>query len=851
MPGNVTDATDATTEISNRLRNREFPEESLWFFELLCDSNTHFGNRETVVWDYKRDWPFSYSDRYFRSLVKHIIGFANTSGGILIFGVDDESRKTISSKIKINMDRLRVAIQNIVENPPEIDLRNYSTKLMGEVNVLIVYPNELVCLAASFKSDYADSNDLFRFWIRSGHETVQAQAKHIPLLFCGSARGVTENPALESELPPNPARIRQFVGRLDTMAEIFAWLRQSLEPRAFLYGRGGSGKSTIAYELAKNLASYGKNIEMDNGQRFDSVIYLSAKEIELSTESGKIQQYKGTDFSDALTLFQSIIILANISDCPEPYKLSMEETKLELQVIFDTMSLLIIVDDIDTLTTKGIDPGSDTLFRLLIRGSRTCKILYTQRNVTSHAVTNSIEVPGLRPGREYRRFVEVCCKQFSLDKPNVELRDGRLEEITERRPLVVESIIALRRNTGSYEQAISLFEENVGLDARKYVFQREWDALPANNNARHLLCALAHYGQRGSFGDLVAILQNSPEVVSEAVSDCREMFLDVQDISDESYFILGSLTRSFVLKLSEDLDRLVMVKARVDSFQKTHLPDYPELGRLIERNSSAFSRAKNSNDAERMLEIWRSLNSTTLAPKITEDPRFRAFRGYVAVSLLKPDMDQARTDFRFAISMKHEPELWHLSTWHWVEENSGHGGKVCNEIVEFVVSARNYSGEEKTDFIAKKASRLYRRGLQERNVNFVESVKFLTESVLLHTKNVAVAELGGYVKIHKWENHLRNTWLILFQTCVRYGEIDSVIDAMVEATNLKPHLMDFCSDAIDEYLSAIAINFRGKKSRLKGRMNHLHERLSKANWESESVKNSVTSQVSRIKNSVA
>jgi hypothetical protein len=57
----------------------------------LRDGN-HYSAQEGSRWDFKREWPFSYSDGYFAGIARLICAFANTHGGIIIFGVHDESR---------------------------------------------------------------------------------------------------------------------------------------------------------------------------------------------------------------------------------------------------------------------------------------------------------------------------------------------------------------------------------------------------------------------------------------------------------------------------------------------------------------------------------------------------------------------------------------------------------------------------------------------------------------------------------------------------------------------------------------------------------------------------------------
>src|SRR6185312_5552338 len=57
-----------------------------------------FVPQEGPVWDFKREWPFSYSDDYFAGIARLICAFANSYGGIIVFGVHDELRTADTTK---------------------------------------------------------------------------------------------------------------------------------------------------------------------------------------------------------------------------------------------------------------------------------------------------------------------------------------------------------------------------------------------------------------------------------------------------------------------------------------------------------------------------------------------------------------------------------------------------------------------------------------------------------------------------------------------------------------------------------------------------------------------------------
>ena len=110
----------------------------------------------------------------------------------------------------------------------------------------------------------------------------------------------------------------------------------------------------------------------------------------------------------------------------------------------------------------------------------------------------------------------------------------------------MKSIVALSKRAGSYERAVQLFEQNSGDDVRGYVFQREWDALPADNYGRYILAALSLYQEPLTFADLAVLTRYDESRVTGAIADVREMFLVLNDVGSETTYTLGALTRSFL-----------------------------------------------------------------------------------------------------------------------------------------------------------------------------------------------------------------------------------------------------------------------------------------------------------------
>jgi hypothetical protein len=162
----------------------------------------------------------------------------------------------------------------------------------------------------------------------------------------------------------------------------------------------------------------------------------------LDVISNKTTSFVGLDFTNEKELYEAILTLADWTSNPID-TMELDGLKGEIRELFDLTSNFIIIDDIDTLTTKGLEAGFDFLYSVLWWSKRKSKILYTTRNAPSQSLANAIEVRGLEDP-DYSEFVKVCADQFGVQHPEPSFVMSKLSAISERRPLVVENIIALK-----------------------------------------------------------------------------------------------------------------------------------------------------------------------------------------------------------------------------------------------------------------------------------------------------------------------------------------------------------------------------------------------------------------------
>jgi hypothetical protein len=397
----------------------------------------------------------------------------------------------------------------------------------------------------------------------------------------------------------------------------------------------------------------------------------------------------------------------------------------------DAFSSVIVLDDIDTLTTKNVEVGTNFLNRMLGRAKRVSKVLCTQRNIPTHAINNSTEVPGLSPDGEYQEFVAACVSQYSVRAPT-ELEDKKLATISERRPLVVEYIIALLRTTPNYEAAFRLFEGDTGSDIRTYVFKREWVSLSQGPDSRSMLAALAILNRPVSFADLIVILQFGEGRLKDAISSTRAMFLQINDAGNETTYSLDVMTREFVLSESKDIDHIATIKARVKTFEKAYFPEVPQISRIAMRTSDLLRKSVRMDEQHYLDEAWATVSDPKLPANIVEHRQFKSILGFTASKMQPPRLDEARTAFRFVMGTKYEPPMEHLRAWFDAERKSGIGFSNCMAICDFVSKGRTCKRQDKLDFSALKASSLFHRGREIAIDEPIDAISLLVQSLKLN-----------------------------------------------------------------------------------------------------------------------
>lgn len=459
-------------------------------------------------------------------------------------------------------------------------------------------------------------------------------------------------------------------------------------------------KSTIAYDFAKRVSDSWMNQPIAENQILDLVVYLSAKKRELNPLGGKIRKVDITDFETAREQFVVIIQAAGGFGVELPGELSDRAIVDRLKDVLTQFTVLLVVDDIDTLTTKGLDSGSDTLYRIFAKSPKGGKVLYTLREEPLLSVNQSQVVTGLDLDLEYVDFVSSCCKQFGVKEPSPEFMMGSLASTSECLPLVLETIIGFRRTTGTYFEATELWQDKRGEEAREYLFRREYDRLPADNRARNLLLLLQLLKAPAPTSILLAILQCTPNQLSDSIAATKDLFLTIDDDSEgESLFSIGAVTGTFIEKASIELPHYPALRERVNYYKSENITQSPEVVAVAIQLERRLSE-KDFNGAREYFE------SNNMRAKVSEHPRIQRIAGDIYAKQNPPDLERARKHYHAAVNAEYLDRAM-MRNWFYMELNQGlfsRAAKVCR----MVIDRDRFSAAAKAEFHGK-------RGLTYRN----------------------------------------------------------------------------------------------------------------------------------------
>lgn len=469
-------------------------------------------------------------------------------------------------------------------------------------------------------------------------EAAKIQALIDKILGGNSSLG-RQKVALEGRLPPRESIVVGFIGRDKELAELRNWFMDPVTRRWALAGEGGKGKSALAYSLALE-------IKEEAPQPYQAVFWLSAKKRKFL--EGTTISLEAPDFSD---LDSALVALLNYYGWIEEINEAIEAKRKRVLELLNEFPSLVVVDDIDSLEVE--NESVIEFFSLEVPQTRS-KVLFTSRRTIFGMGGTTTHIRGFER-HDAEAFIRSRCEIMELD-PAVFNKAAVQEiiQITEGSPLFIEDLVRLSAVVQPVKEAIRLWGQRNGQEARKYALGRECDLLTVS--ARKILFGASIWPGPVSFSEIEAVTGASRDVVTAALQELQKLFLAPKPrlIDGDERFEVNLNTRSLVREAygsSEEYRRILTA-------YKTISDGVPQFGRgavsAFIRQAIYLVRASKHREAEELL--------IKTIQKYDSNPDLIGVLGFIYKTWVPPRLTDAREQFQRAWQLKSKKEEMYE---HW------------------------------------------------------------------------------------------------------------------------------------------------------------------------------------------
>lgn len=524
--------------------------------------------KECEVLDFKRQLPDT--DLEYAKTVRDMVALHNSYGGFLVFGVEEieKDRKfsvvgTDGQDIDLAKLRdqarsflggdLRFGSQTIMLDNRQLQTLFVAKRTMGESPVRFAKHGPET---SKSKLCFKRNDVVFR---RIDSNAVASCADDFDFLFSVrkppsidlSYRDLQDEAPLDHNLPDRSHVCSRFIGRNDSLGDLWTWLGDRFSRVRLIAGEGGLGKTSLAYRFAEEVASR-------RVKPFEQIVWLTAKEHQFIAADDTHRETGRTDFHDAISLFQAIALAHG---CLEADFDGLDQKEL-MQLASEScqaMPSFIVVDDVDSLNP------ADQLRTLEfgMRTPQTSKMLLTTRVNFSYSPDNVLKLNGLCDS-EFNEYVKILRDRYKLS----EIKSSKLDylrDVTGGSPLFVDSLLRLERRGLTLELAISQWKGEKGLEARKAALERE--VMHLSKAAKRVLYVVSLL-KSVSYVELSQLLKYTDQTLGDAIQELAGLFLiSAPAIAREARYTIDPNTGSLVISIVTDLgiDHAALVAATKQS----------------------------------------------------------------------------------------------------------------------------------------------------------------------------------------------------------------------------------------------------------------------------------------------
>ncbi|MDH1508541.1 ATP-binding protein [Pseudomonas mosselii] len=644
---------------------------------------------ECELWDYKETYEATPHD--YTKTARAIASLYNTYGGYLLYGIKETIKDTQYDlvgvkegtidiqKLKGQLDkyfghRLNINIIEIPYGSPAVTI--------GLLHIP-KRPEQLHTISANKIANDAKNKVIFTegaTLYRTGDECKQA-VTHADFEFLTSSRDlialldgkfVKKINLLDHNLPDRNFICPSFVGRVEIIQKLWAWLSDEFQYAKVLAGEGGKGKTSIAYEFCQLIASTGAPI-------FDQIIWLTAKAQQFKAGADNFISTPETHYNDLESLLITICQKTGTLDS-ELLDLGITQLKRLARQNLENYPSFIVVDDVDS---TDVDEQKRIMETAREIGGSKSKILLTTRSNVSYSSDTAIEVPGLG-GEEYEQYIDELKSSMGFDDITPKTI-RKLEKASEGSPLFTESILRLCRIGYSIDDAISEWHGKKGEAVRSAALRREIHQL--SPEARRVLLTIAFIGSC-SLAELRHYTELEQLLIEDAIPELGRLFLlqSASFIESEPRFKCSQSISNLTISLKDEIvpnaERyLGTLKGRAQALKaNASRSSQVSVGEAIRQSvallkESDFSKARATIKAVLKKQQYKNNPDLLLA--------------YAQIESMDPlaDINSVRSSFKDAYTHGQRKELL-FDLWFQVEARTGSKSELVDVCRSAVIDAK-------------------------------------------------------------------------------------------------------------------------------------------------------------------
>jgi hypothetical protein len=647
---------------------------------------------ESTDLDYKEIYTISDTKSKIE-IAKDILAFANSKGGYLIYGVnnnfewiglDDRSDSdTDEANISNILDNYADGTIEFLTNTIEIDGAYFFILYISPSKIIIPFKKDGQYSKASWKDGKSKNITVFKsgdVYCRRGSRSIKADNLFYKLK--------SNNFKVIENVSSQPIMYNEFIGRKEYLTDLNNKLNNKNNRLIQIDGIGGIGKTTFVHHFTTKLI---ENNEFEN--HFDFIIWTSSKRNKYTPQGIKDLSEFIANYSE---LLKDIYDFVSALGLDENENYEIEETVINF---LKNNKVLLIVDNLETLNDKD-------LISFLEHFPINSKAILTTRETLGDFYMSRINLNGFNEETEFPEFLNSQYKLFCGNDETTfsNLYDESLSKLylyTKGMPLAGQ-LIAHQLSTGTPIETVleNLKNGKAYEDILRFCFKGSIDKLSNIEQALLFVFSLSEKEELLTIDDLIYISGYSSDDIGlhaipklTKISLCLKQKTESGEIGYSIPHLAKIYSKQYLLLKNEqeiisNYENFIQEKSKFNS-------DSSESVNLFYR-----SQAKNHKEKVAATEALKALSVayydydtaiTTIERLIKENSKFAflyLIKGKIEDSgIYKESYEKAKKEFLLAIELD-DQFLEALIELGYLEYKSRIGNR--DKIQEIIQSSIDY-----------------------------------------------------------------------------------------------------------------------------------------------------------------